>query len=313
MIVGMKVLVVGASGFVGQHIADQLRRRDHAVTAVARSRREGIDHALDATTASVADVRVLLAGHDAIVFAAGVDDREVRRAPAYPAFQRGNVEPVVRLLTAAREEGLTRAVIVGSYYTHFHRRHPDWQLAATHPYIRSRVEQARAGREAAGPHLPVAMLELPFVFGRAADRIPNWAGPLGSWVRSRSPLFAPVGGTAATAVVSVGEAAVAALESASGEDVPVVDENITWHDMISRVAVAAGRPQPVRRLPSTVVRGALRLTGLTHTMTRKQSGLDPRGLADLLLRELFIERGTPRSIDAAIAETFWPMVQRVQR
>jgi hypothetical protein len=105
-------------------------------------------------------------------------------------------------------------------------------------------------------------------------------------------------------VVSVGEAAVAALESGSGDDVAVVDENLTWHDMISRVAAAAGRPRRVRRLPSTVVRGALRLTGLSHTLMRRQSGLAPDGFADLLLRELFIERAPSRSIDAAIAETF---------
>ncbi|GGP51906.1 NAD(P)H-binding protein [Saccharothrix coeruleofusca] len=304
----MRVLVIGASGLVGQHVVERLRQREHDVTAVARTAREGVDHALDATTASVTELRALLEGHDGVVFAAGVDDREVPRKPCYPVFHRGNVAPVARLLTAAREEGLTRAVVLGSYYTHFHREHPEWRLADLHPYIRSRVEQARAGREAAGPRLPVAVLELPFVFGRAGDRLPNWAAPLDRWARSRSPLLAPEGGSAATTARSVAEVAVRALEEASGEDIPVCDENLTWRDLLDRVAAATGNRRPVRALPAAVVRAGLRLTGLAQALTGRQSGVDPAHLSRLLLRELFVEPSASgsasRSVDAAIAETF---------
>ena len=297
---------MGASGLVGQHVVEQLRTRGHTVTAVARSRRAGIDHTLDATTSTVDSWRPLLAGHDGVVFAAGLDDRDVPNRPAYPVFYAGNVAPVVNLLTAAREQGLTRAVVLGSYYTYFNRTHPEWDLPVIHPYIRSRVEQAREGRAAAGPDLPVAVLELPFVFGRAGDRLPNWAGPLIKWVRSKSPLLAPVGGSAATTATRVAETTVEALEQASGADIPVVDENLTWADLIGRIATAAGNPRPVRTLPSGVVRAGLRLTGLLQQVTGKQSGLVPAKLADLLLRELFIETATPRSVDAAIAETVAP-------
>jgi nucleoside-diphosphate-sugar epimerase len=302
----VKVLVVGASGLVGQHVVERLRERGHTVTAVARTQRAGVDHGLDATTATVESWRPLLAGHDGVVFAAGLDDRDVPKRPAYPVFYAGNVAPVVNLLTAAREQGLTRAVVLGSYYTYFNRTHPEWDLPVIHPYIRSRVEQAREGRAAAGPDLPVAVLELPFVFGRAGDRLPNWAGPLIKWVRSKSPLLAPVGGSAATTATRVAETTVEALEQASGADIPVVDENLTWADLIGRIATAAGNPRPVRTLPSGVVRAGLRLTGLLQQVTGKQSGLVPAKLADLLLRELFIETATPRSVDAAIAETVAP-------
>ncbi|XVS68000.1 NAD-dependent epimerase/dehydratase family protein [Actinosynnema sp. CA-299493] len=300
----MKVLVVGASGLVGQHVVGRLRARGHDVTSVARTARDGVDHTLDATTATEAVFRALLAGHDGVVFAAGADDREVPRKPAYPVFHRGNVAPVVRLLAAAREEGLSRAVVLGSYYTHFHRLHPEWRLVERHPYIRSRVEQAREGRVAAGPGLPVAVLELPFVFGRAGDRLPNWSGPLDKWVRSRSPLLAPPGGSAATTAAHVADIAVDALERASGEDIPVAAENLTWPDMIGRIATAAGHPRAVRRLPGAVVRVALRLTGLAQRLTGKQSGLDPAHAGSLLLRELFVTPLRPVSVDAAIAETF---------
>jgi hypothetical protein len=126
----VKVLVVGASGLVGQHVVGRLRARGHGVTSVAWTARDGVDHTLDATTAAEAEFRALFAGHDGVVFAAGADDREVPRGPAYPVFHRGNVASVVRLLTAAREEGLSRAVVLGSYYTHFHRLHPEWGRVA---------------------------------------------------------------------------------------------------------------------------------------------------------------------------------------
>ncbi|XVV06156.1 NAD-dependent epimerase/dehydratase family protein [Actinosynnema sp. CA-248983] len=295
----MRIVVVGASGLVGRHVVTRLRENGHHVTTVARTPGPDVDHALDATKDTPP-----LEGHDGVVFAAGVDDRNTPRKPAYPVFHAGNVEPVARLLSAAREHGLTRAVVLGSYYTHFHRTHPEWQLAAKHPYVRSRVEQARAARAAAGPHLPVAVLELPFVFGRAGDRLPNWAPPLAKWTRSRSPLVAPPGGSAATTARSVAEVAVRALEERSGADIPVADENLTWRDMIGRIADATGHPRRARSLPPTVLTAALHLAKAAQRLQGKESGVDPAHLSDLLLRELFVGDGTPGAIDQALRETF---------
>jgi dihydroflavonol-4-reductase len=124
------------------------------------------------------------------------------------------------------------------------------------------------------------------------------------WVRSRSPLLAPPGGSAATTAAGVAEAAVRALEDASGGDVPVVDENLTWKDMISRIAIAAGRSRKVHDLPAGIVRTAFTATGLVQSLTGAQSGLHPARMGDLMLRELFVKVETPRSIDDAVRETF---------
>ncbi|MBB5867276.1 nucleoside-diphosphate-sugar epimerase [Allocatelliglobosispora scoriae] len=302
----MKILVAGGSGLIGAHVVDVLRERGHTVTTVARTAQPGVDHALDLATASIDDLRPLLADHDGVVDAARTDEQKPLRKPIYPVFRQDMVDPVVRLFTAARLEGLTRGVIMGSYYTYFDRLHPQWRLADRHTYIRCRVEQAAEGRAAA--EMPVAVLELPFIFGRAGDRLPNWAPPLDGWARSRSPLAAPPGGTAAASARSVAEIAADALEQAKGDDIPVVDENLTWHDMIARIAAAAGRPRRVRRLPAGVVRAALRFGGVTQALGRKESGLRPADFADLVLAELFIEPATGRALEPALRDTFATVV-----
>lgn len=296
--------MVGGTGLIGAHVVDVLGERGHAVTTVARTARVGVDHVLDIESASVDELRPLLAGLDGVVFAARTDEQTPLPKPIYPAFRADIVEPVVRLFTAARLEGLTRGVVMGSYYTYFDRLHPQWRLPDRHTYIRCRVEQAAEGRAAAGPDLPVAVLELPFVFGRAGDRLPNWAGPLDGWARSRAPLAVPVGGTAATSARNVAEVAVDALERAGGEDIPVADENLTWAEMMARIAAAVGRGRRVRRLPTSVVRVATRLGGLQQALGRKESGINPAHFADLLLTPLFLESPTGRSLDQAIRETF---------
>ncbi|WP_155368387.1 NAD-dependent epimerase/dehydratase family protein [Catellatospora vulcania] len=300
----MRILVIGGTGLIGAHVVDVLGERGHAVTTVARSARPGVDHVLDVETASIAQLRPLLAGHDGVVYAARTDEQRPLRKPIHPAFRRDMVDPVVRLFTAAREEGLTRGVVMGSYYTYFDRLHPQWRLGERHTYIRCRVEQAREGRAAAGPELPVAVLELPFVFGRAGDRLPNWAPPLDGWARSRAPLAVPAGGTAATTARNVAEVAADALERASGEDIPVADENLTWHDMIARIADAVGRGRRVGRLPAFAVRAAMGCGGVLQALGRKESGINPAHFAELMLAPLFVEPVSGRPLDTALRETF---------
>ncbi|MFI9643160.1 NAD-dependent epimerase/dehydratase family protein [Micromonospora sp. NPDC051925] len=295
---------MGGSGLIGAHVVTVLRERGHPVTTVARTARPGVDHLLDLESASIEDLRPLLTGHDGVVFATRADEQRVLPRPVQPVLHRNIVEPVARLFTAARHEGLTRGVVMGSYYTYFDRLHPQWQLAARHPYIRCRLAQAREGRTAAGPELPVAVLELPFVFGRVGDRLPNWAGPLDRWARSRTPLLAPGGGTATASARTVAEVAVDALEQARGTDIPVADENLSWADMITRIAEAVGNRRRVGRLPAAAVRASLRCGGLLHGLAGKEAGINPTHFADLLLAELFIEPTTGRSLDPALRETF---------
>jgi dihydroflavonol-4-reductase len=73
--------------------------------------------------------------------------------------------------------------------------------------------------------------------------------------------------------------------------------------MITRMAGAAGRPRPVRKIPGAVVTAMCRLGGLANTVTGRHPGLAIEHLDGLFLRELFVEPPVPRSVDEAIRET----------
>ncbi|WP_372405258.1 NAD-dependent epimerase/dehydratase family protein [Streptomyces luteireticuli] len=296
----LRILVVGGTGLLGHHVVTELLARGHQVTALARRPGSGAGH--DGRVAiRTADIRThgdlpgLLRGHDGVVFAAGADDRAVPPAPAYPYFEAGNVTPVTRLVTAAARAGCTRAVVLGSYFTALHRQWPGLGLAAVHPYIRSRVEQARAAQEAGGAAVATAVLEIPFVFGCAPGRTPLWA-PLVPWLRSRRPLVAPPGGTAVVTARTVARATAGALERRAAGPHPMVDENLAWAALLGRLAQAAGHSRPVHRLPPSLLRAGLRATGVLHAARRREAGLDPRSLATLLTRELFLDPGPCRAL-----------------
>src|SRR2546421_564733 len=272
--VTFRFLVVGGTGFLGQHVVAELLGRGHHATVLARGRaRPALP--VDVLTGDVmalgrAGWAGLLDGYDGVVFAAGADDRVVPRAPAAPFFRRANVAPVAALMAAARDVGCTRAVILGSYYTFVHRQRPELRLADRHPYVASRVEQAAAARQAAGDRLPVAVLEIPFVFGSVPGRRTLWA-PLVPWLRARYPLFAPPGGTA-----------------------------------------AGRRPStPVRGVPAGLVYAGVPLADAGYRLRGRQPGLRGTALARLLTSELFVDPAvcrehlgvTPGGLDEAMRDT----------
>jgi hypothetical protein len=86
----------------------------------------------------------------------------------------------------------------------------------------------------------------------------------------------------------------------------VADENLTWSDMIGRIAAAAGRPRRVVRLPAVAMRASLRLGGALQALSGRESGTNLTYLADLLLAGLFIEPASGRPLDQAIQDTFSP-------
>ncbi len=292
-----KVVVVGGTGFLGYCAVKEFIRRGHSVTIVALPPlpEEGLfPKEVNITLANIdklpdSGIIDILKGHDAIVFAAGADDRVIPKAPAYEFFYQANVLSCKRVLSLARQSGIRRGVILSSYFLYFDRIWPEEKLSEYHPYIRSRKEQAQQSMDASMPDLQLMILELPYIFGSMPGRTPLWR-PLIAYINSRYPLFYMRGGTNMIAVEHVGEAIVGAVEKGKGgHSYTVGDENLTWVEFLERILRILGRKKRIVILPTCLVRLMLRAVALQHRLRGRESGLDPFRFAAIQTRNTFFD------------------------
>ena len=292
-----RIVVVGGTGLLGYYAVKEFVRRGHSVTAVALPPlpEEGLfPREVDVILANIdelddSSLRDILIGQDAIVFAAGADDRVIPRAPAYDFFYQANVRSCKRVLSLARESGIRRGVILSSYFLYFDRIWPEEKLSEYHPYIRSRREQAEQSMDVSMPDLQLMILELPYIFGSMPGRTPLWK-PLIGYVNSRYPLLYMRGGTNMIAVEHVGEAIVGAIEKGKGgHSYTVGDENLTWVEFLDRILSILGKRKRIVIVPTCLVRLILRLVGLQHRLRGRESGLDPARFAATQTRNTFFD------------------------
>jgi dihydroflavonol-4-reductase len=297
MLSSRTVIVVGGTGFLGYHAVNELSAKGWIVTALGLPYTSNTNLfsssvkvvLLDLAETSDTDLAAVLQGNEALVFAAGVDDRITPKKPAYPYFQKSNVESCLRVLRLAKLAGIQRAVVLGSYFAHFNRTWPELKLAVHHPYIRSRVEQEIAA--ASIPGLAVNVLELPYIFGRLP--LPGWRSlwtPLVKYIRS-SPIVPYMrGGSACAAAKTVGQAVVGALEyGEAGKCYPIGDENLTWSELLIRLAAADGRRIRVLSLPTWLIKIGMYAVWLSKQLQGMEAGLDLRSFASVQTAETFID------------------------
>jgi len=292
-----RVFVVGGTGFLGYHAIREFLKKGWTVTALGLppappaglypAAVKVVLQALDQI--SDADLLDLLRGHEALVFAAGLDDRYTPKKPAYPKFHHANVETPVRLLKLAKQAGVKRAVVLGSYFAHFNRLWPELKLAERHPYIHSRVEQEKAVTSI--PGLDGMVLELPYIFGNMP--LPGWKPlwtPLVKYLRFSKTVFYMKGGTACISAQTVGRAIVAAIEHGeAGKCYPIGQENLSWTEMLSRLAAAEGRQVKVVALPTWAIKLGMFGVLLAHELQGREGGLNLRYFASLQTAETFVD------------------------
>lgn len=279
----MKTLIIGGTGFLGYHAGLEFLRRGHHVTVLGLPplpSDEGYLNQVRLITLNIeaapdAELLDVFGGQDALVFAAGIDDRVNPKKPAYPFFHHHNVEVTGRILKLAKQAGIKRAVVLGSYFVHFNRIWTELKMAEKHPYIRSRVEQEQVCFSLSSGNFEVMVLELPYIFGRMEGRVPMWK-PLVEMARSGSVYFC-TGGTNCVSVKNVAEAIVGAAEQGRGGEAYLVgDENLTWEQMFQGFGRGLGRHVKVNILPKI----ALQLFMLSMFIGRWVRGVE--GGLDLL-------------------------------
>ncbi|MEA4812819.1 MAG: NAD-dependent epimerase/dehydratase family protein [Anaerolineaceae bacterium] len=316
----MRTFIVGGSGFLGYYTVRELLARGHEVATVSLPPAPPPGVLPDEVKLSLADlnhmddeeVLKLFEGNQALIYAAGVDDRVVPKAPAWDFFYQGNVAATERIIRLAKKAGIGRAVIFSSYFVAFNRMWPELKMTEKHPYVRSRVEQIKAAKDAAGDDMEVNFLLLPYIFGATPGRVPLWK-PVVDYLKSGLPVVLyPRGGCAMVSVREVASAAVRAMESGrNGAEYEIASDNLTWKDWLTRMMSTIGRKKPIWTLPDWTVRLGARLITAKHEREGKEGGLDMLEYTKVQTRQGFLdtekahaELGYPRGdLDLALTET----------
>lgn len=311
-----KVLVIGGRGFIGTHILKVLTENGLEVTIAQRSTSSTSESDfplihLDLASIAVEALAELLKGFRYVIFCGGADDRTMPIGDAADFFYAENVVPCVKLAEASSAAEVEKMVILGSYFTHFDREVPAWNLAATHPYIRSRQLQQTESIEAAHNGLQVSTIEIPYVFGAAPGKTPLWK-PLIDYIRLTPVVFYPKGGTNIMSVQQVAQAVLGVLNVSSYRSHWIVgSQNVSWTQLVQMIAAALGKRRSVILVPTSMVYIAAWLVRLYFTLASKQPGLDLYHFIDVQTAHTFLnvedsmrELGyEPADMQAAIEET----------
>ncbi len=315
----MKVLIIGGTGLLGGQAARELIERGHSVAGLALppkmddtppDMRLTFGSYLDMTDAALS---ALLEGCEGLVFAAGVDERVEGPPPIYDLFEKFNITPLERILRLAKQAGVRRAVICGSYFSYFDKLWPELELSKWHPYIQSRRDQEAMALSFADGDFAVSVLELPYIFGAQPGRKPVWVF-LVDYIRRMKPFtFYPRGGTAMVTVRQVGQAIAGALERGKGGTCyPIGYDNLTWQEMLTLFHKHMGTPR--KRILTIPTFAFALFSRRLLKQRRKQSiegGLNLAKFPALQTRNQFIDKSlgcvplgvTPDDIDAAIGQS----------
>ena len=164
----MNVLIFGGTGLLGSAAAQIFIDRGHHVKTIALPPLpEGapIPKEMEIEFGNFLELsdeqlEAAMTGMDAFVYAAGVDERVEFPAPVYDAYKKYNIDPVDRCLAMAKKCGVKRCVVLGSYFSWLAKTHPEMDLCAKHPYIRSRIDQEKVAAKYADENMGVGVLEL---------------------------------------------------------------------------------------------------------------------------------------------------------
>jgi dihydroflavonol-4-reductase len=257
----MDVLVTGATGFLGSHVASLLLARGHRVRALVRPGRDS--SALAAAGAEIAEGDLLdesslhraCEGMEGLVHCAARTGNWSREADAQRAV---NVEGTARLYRTARDGGLARIVHVSTIATLGANREgvplDESSLCNIRhlrlPYVESKLESEERALSAARAGSPIVVVNPSHLAGPRLDgRRPSAVARL---ARRRMRL-APPGGLSVADVEDVADSILVALErGAVGERYVLGGHDLEFVDFYARLARVMGVTPPNASFPRGV-------------------------------------------------------------
>jgi dihydroflavonol-4-reductase len=265
----MKAVVTGATGFLGGHVARLLLERGDDVRVTYRNP-ERLKHLKGLDTrqakADVLDFKAMrraVKGHDVLFHTVGF----VGSSPAELVWQLNAHAPVVAV-EAAAAEGLKRVVLTSTIsaigpatngqpaneLTEYPR---DWLGLA---YPDSKHEGERAALEAGERHgIEVVVVNPAYLLGVPVDREQKGetsTRTIGNYLRGRLPGVINSGMNFADVEDAAKGHLLAADKGVAGERYILGGDNLTWPQLVDRVAEISGHRHPVLVMPPETARVA---------------------------------------------------------
>jgi len=296
----MKVFIIGGTGLLGSESASELLRRGHQVKSIALSSStdlETVPKEMEIIFGnymgmSDGELQTQMKECDALVFAAGVDERVEFPKPVMHYYEKYNIDALCRLLAIGRDCGIKKAVVMGSYFAYFAKKWPHLQLTEKHPYIRSRILQEEAALSFNTKNFEVMVLELPYIFGTQPGRKPVWTFMVSAIQGMKGATFFPKGGTTMVTVHQVAQAVAGALEQGKGGTCyPVGWYNMTWKQLINIFHKNMGlKGRKIFTIPTFLYKMSGRKIMKDFARKGVDSGLDMVAFAELQTAETFIDK-----------------------
>ena len=271
---GRSVLVTGGSGFIGHRLARALVERGDRVRVLVRDparakelRGLGVE-LVQGDLADDASLRRAVDGVERVFHAAGLVGEWLDRSEA----ETVNVEGTRRLLNAAAEASVSRAVHVSSLSVLGTKHH--YGTDESGPYIYgdvytdTKIGSERVARElGSSGRIEVAVIRPGFVYGPGDRQV---LGRIVELLRAGKFVFVGDGSKELNTVYvdDVARAALLADETpgAAGEVYNITDgENTTLRDFVGFIADYLQLPPPAKQLPASAVRAA---TGVMESLAR---------------------------------------------
>lgn len=296
----MNVLIIGGTGLLGCKSAEELIKRGHQVKTISLPplpAEANIPIGMEIIFGnfmemSNEELSAQLIGCDALVFAAGVDERVEFPAPVLEYYIKYNVSAVKKLLSVAKKVGVKKVVIMGSYFAYFAKKWKNLKLTEKHPYIKSRILQEETALSFNDENMEVMVLELPYIFGTQPGRKPVWTFLVESLQKMKGFTLFTKGGTTMVTITQVAQAVAGALEKGKGGTCyPVGWYNMTWKEMLTIFHKYMGiENRKILTIPTFLYR----MNGKKIMKEFKEkgidSGLDLVAFADIQTKNAFIDK-----------------------
>ncbi len=294
-----KVLVVGGTGFIGSRTVDALLSQGHEVTVMTRhmpdSKQLTLRDKLSYVEADLYQLTetqclIMMQSVHTVVFSAGVDERVSPVGDAYSFYVTKNIEPMHKLMEAAKEMAVEKFIVMNSIFSYLERTQPELNLTQHHPYICSRVDQRDYALSKANKEFKVYVFEVPYVFGLNDQGKTQWQ-KLIDFSRSSPAVIFTKGGANMLNVKTLANAVVACVENkVESGTYPIGDENLTWQQLFERLhQLDGGYDKGQVKLPTDSFDKLSKLGGFFKDLLNIHSGLDNRYMSDIVTNEMFFD------------------------